>query len=265
MIQQPELGRKIADLRKEIGLTQEELVEKCNLSVRTLQRIESGDVTPRPYTIKLIFKALELSADNSFEKLFNNNKGLILKWLEQFYISFIDLFNLKTNTMKKISILTVILSLIIFAIIMANSEIEEQKSEKKQSAETEDTNKVYVTHLEMFWTDFSCEECFEENGLLIGRNVKFNYLGTYVDVKLISLNKMTREFNVGFTKGIFREYGIEISIEKDLLKDNLVKYSAEKMKKSNNNIFLTGKAKITYKYDTKIGTIETHEIVITLI
>ncbi|MGM0473729.1 MAG: helix-turn-helix domain-containing protein [Bacteroidota bacterium] len=37
---QPELGKRIAELRKARGLTQEELVEKCNLSVRTLQRIE---------------------------------------------------------------------------------------------------------------------------------------------------------------------------------------------------------------------------------
>ncbi|OUS19152.1 transcriptional regulator, partial [Nonlabens dokdonensis] len=35
---QPELGNYIAQLRKEQGLTQEELVEKCNINVRTIQR-----------------------------------------------------------------------------------------------------------------------------------------------------------------------------------------------------------------------------------
>ena len=35
-MKQPELGRKIAELRKARGLTQEELVEKGNLNVRTL-------------------------------------------------------------------------------------------------------------------------------------------------------------------------------------------------------------------------------------
>jgi transcriptional regulator with XRE-family HTH domain len=44
-MKQPELGRKIAELRKAKGLTQEELVEKCNIRVRTLQRIESGEVS----------------------------------------------------------------------------------------------------------------------------------------------------------------------------------------------------------------------------
>ena len=53
-MKQPELGKKISELRKEKGLTQEELVDKCNISVRTLQRIESGEVTPRSYTLKTI-------------------------------------------------------------------------------------------------------------------------------------------------------------------------------------------------------------------
>lgn len=59
MIRQPELGQKISELRKAKGLTQEELVEKCNISVRTIQRIETGEVTPRSYTIKTILAALD--------------------------------------------------------------------------------------------------------------------------------------------------------------------------------------------------------------
>ncbi len=58
IMKQPELGKKIAELRKSQMLTQEELVEKCNISVRTIQRIEAGEVTPRDYTVKTIFGAL---------------------------------------------------------------------------------------------------------------------------------------------------------------------------------------------------------------
>ena len=58
MLAQPELGGKILELRKSKGLTQEELVKECNISVRTLQRIESGSVTPRPFTIRTIFEVL---------------------------------------------------------------------------------------------------------------------------------------------------------------------------------------------------------------
>ncbi|MCK8523773.1 helix-turn-helix domain-containing protein [Aquimarina sp. D1M17] len=58
-MKQPELGLKISELRKSKGFTQEELVEKCNISVRTIQRIEAGEVTPRSYTVKTILSALD--------------------------------------------------------------------------------------------------------------------------------------------------------------------------------------------------------------
>lgn len=58
-MKQPELGKKIADLRKARGFTQEELVDKCNINVRTIQRIEAGEVTPRNYTIRTILGALD--------------------------------------------------------------------------------------------------------------------------------------------------------------------------------------------------------------
>ena len=59
-MRQPQLGQKILELRKAKGFTQEELVEKCNLNVRTLQRIEAGEVSPRPFTIRSIFEVLEV-------------------------------------------------------------------------------------------------------------------------------------------------------------------------------------------------------------
>ena len=58
IMKQPELGQKILELRKAKGLTQEELVELCNINVRTIQRIEAGEVTPRSYTIKSILEVL---------------------------------------------------------------------------------------------------------------------------------------------------------------------------------------------------------------
>lgn len=66
-MEQPQLGTYIAQLRKEQGLTQEELVEKCNINVRTIQRIENGDVTPRSYTIKNILEALGKSFDEVYQ------------------------------------------------------------------------------------------------------------------------------------------------------------------------------------------------------
>ncbi len=63
-MKQPELGRKIYELRKQKGLTQEELVEKCNINVRTIQRIEAGETTPRSFTIKILLEALDASLDS---------------------------------------------------------------------------------------------------------------------------------------------------------------------------------------------------------
>ncbi len=62
-MKQPEIGRKISHLRKEKNLSQEELTDRCNVSVRTIQRIESGDVTPRSSTIRILLAALDYQYD----------------------------------------------------------------------------------------------------------------------------------------------------------------------------------------------------------
>lgn len=57
-MKQPDLGKKIAELRQQKNLTQDDLVEKCNINVRTIQRIEAGEVNPRPSTLRIIIEAL---------------------------------------------------------------------------------------------------------------------------------------------------------------------------------------------------------------
>ncbi len=54
---QREIGNKIAELRKQKGLTQEELAYRAQLNVRSVQRIESGEVTPRFSTLKLLSRS----------------------------------------------------------------------------------------------------------------------------------------------------------------------------------------------------------------
>ena len=160
--------RRFSDLRKAKGLTQEELVEKCNLSVRTLQRIEAGEVTPRPITVKLIFEALEVSFDKTMK-----NKGFIQKWLGQFYINFIDLFNLKTNAMKKISILTIMLSGIAFGLFtfVFDGKAQDKNIKSKTAIENENLNHSFDS--KMMEGNFSCEYCFYDNDDLIGSGVNF--------------------------------------------------------------------------------------------
>jgi len=65
ILKQPKLGQSILELRQKKKITQEELVEICNINVRTLQRIEAGEVTPRDYTVRIILDAL----DYNFEQV----------------------------------------------------------------------------------------------------------------------------------------------------------------------------------------------------
>ena len=103
-MQQPELGKRISDLRHAKGFTQSELAEKCNLSLRTVQRIESAEVVPRSDTIKRIFNSMGYDFYNSND---SNSKYKVLinhVW---------DFINLKQNKMKKLVFLTIVVVLTI--------------------------------------------------------------------------------------------------------------------------------------------------------
>lgn len=65
-----EIGQFIKEIRLKKGLTQEELGNKTNISVRTIQRIENGEVAPRLYTLQSIATVLEID----YEKLVNYEK-----------------------------------------------------------------------------------------------------------------------------------------------------------------------------------------------
>lgn len=110
-MEQPEFGEKLAKIRKAKGFTQDELAEKCNITVRTIQRLESGAVNPRTFTIKALSFALEynfLEASSTGDDVKINYSSNI-EWFQRILWHAKDLFNLKTHTMKKVSILSIIL------------------------------------------------------------------------------------------------------------------------------------------------------------
>jgi uncharacterized Tic20 family protein len=80
VMKQPELGMKVAELRQQKGITQEQLAELCEISTRTVQRIESGEVDPRLFTITSLGEALEF--DFSAGDLENENL-----WLAALHLS----------------------------------------------------------------------------------------------------------------------------------------------------------------------------------
>src|ERR1044071_6791743 len=65
------LHQKITEARKNKGLTQEELADKASVTVRTIQRIESGETVPRTFTLKAIAEALSIP----FEELNSNGQA----------------------------------------------------------------------------------------------------------------------------------------------------------------------------------------------
>lgn len=54
------IGSYIKTKRINKGITQEELAIKTNINIRTIQRIENGEVTPRAYSLRAITDALEI-------------------------------------------------------------------------------------------------------------------------------------------------------------------------------------------------------------
>jgi XRE family transcriptional regulator, regulator of sulfur utilization len=53
----------LASLRKSKGMSQEALAEVCGVSLRAIQRIEAGETSPRPHTIKVIAQALGVQVE----------------------------------------------------------------------------------------------------------------------------------------------------------------------------------------------------------
>lgn len=66
------IGIVISEVRKHIGLTQQDLSDLTNISVRTLQRIENDKVEPSLYSLKNLSKILKIDllkirANNSMQ------------------------------------------------------------------------------------------------------------------------------------------------------------------------------------------------------
>jgi transcriptional regulator with XRE-family HTH domain len=70
-----EIGKRIKEIRNKRGLSQEDLAELSKVNLRTIQRIESNETTPREKTLRLIYDALEVEIIEN--KKYEINKYLI--------------------------------------------------------------------------------------------------------------------------------------------------------------------------------------------
>ena len=110
-----ETGKLIKELRIKKGMTQEELADKTEVSARTIQRIENGEVDPRAYTLQMIAKALDVDfstfvenesdEDQEVQKVNDNNwLGLLhLSGLFPLIFPTVLIWNLKKNKIKGIT------------------------------------------------------------------------------------------------------------------------------------------------------------------
>jgi CubicO group peptidase (beta-lactamase class C family)/uncharacterized Tic20 family protein len=75
------IAKNLVYQRKLKGYSQEQLSEKTQVTVRTIQRIEKGDVAPHLQTIKLLATALNIEVDDLLVLDDPKEETLQLKWL----------------------------------------------------------------------------------------------------------------------------------------------------------------------------------------
>ena len=63
------LGKKIREIRTELGITQKELAGRCFKDKQHIQLIESGKVTPNSYNLYLIAKSLNTDVNVLFSSI----------------------------------------------------------------------------------------------------------------------------------------------------------------------------------------------------
>lgn len=81
------VGKKITEIRKQKGLTQEEVAETANINLRTLQRIEKGETEPRGNSLNGICNALNIAIEDILD-YGKNDDPTYLMFLQLSVISF---------------------------------------------------------------------------------------------------------------------------------------------------------------------------------
>ena len=73
-----EIGKKIRDVRKKKGLSQEELADSAKINLRTIQRIENNENEPRGKTLNLICEVLDLNAEDILDYGKQTNRDYLI-------------------------------------------------------------------------------------------------------------------------------------------------------------------------------------------
>ncbi len=96
------IGQNVKKRRILLGLSQEALAEKAGISLRTIQRIEKDETTPRGETLKLLATALGTSPDE------------LIDWQEREDKSALTILNLSMLSFLLFSLLGIIVPLVLW-------------------------------------------------------------------------------------------------------------------------------------------------------
>jgi DNA-binding XRE family transcriptional regulator len=78
------LGNCFRDARNRCGLTQQELAEQCELSIKTIQNIENGRMNPSFEILTPLVKRLGILGTEVFNQNTFNDEGDIQRFLGKF-------------------------------------------------------------------------------------------------------------------------------------------------------------------------------------
>ena len=123
---------KLKIVREQKNLTQEELSEKSGISVRTIQRIESG-IAPKGHTLKALSKTLEILETDLTDKTEENRvvekpEELIVKSQTEIGIDFqkIKLINLSSILFVMLPPLNILVPLLLFYALKQKNHLTRQ-------------------------------------------------------------------------------------------------------------------------------------------
>jgi transcriptional regulator with XRE-family HTH domain len=77
-MKQNELGKRVTEERLRRGMSQEDLAGESLLSLRTIQRIESGQTTPRGDTLKRLATALKIPVEDLIDWDLQEDTNLVV-------------------------------------------------------------------------------------------------------------------------------------------------------------------------------------------
>src|SRR5699024_10439176 len=150
------LGENILKVRKQNGLSQEQLGEKVNVTRQTISSWELNETTPTPEQLKLLSKALNVSIDELLdndvnnvviEKVSNTERlaGIIIKILKVFAV------------LRIIYVILIVLGIILFT-VFPNEQVTTVNEIKSATlnCSIEDNNYTITIGDDNY---FDCPEC----------------------------------------------------------------------------------------------------------